>query len=154
MSKIIKNGKNLDVYIDYDRCVKVVKIMNEYFKNKSELAPIQYPSNVKYKTHEYFIYMFYSCLLDYGMRSKIYHQNLINTYRKYPYIFNPKSVVIMNEDSLKYIIVNNIHPRYPNVATKKWIELSKELVKYDNLLEYLMGVVSFTELNNFIKSIK
>ena len=31
------------------------------------------------------------------------------------------------------IIKNNIHPRYPNVAVQKWINLCIELSKYENL---------------------
>lgn len=50
--------------------------------------------------------------------------------------------------------MNHIHPRYPNVATKKWIELSKELVKYSNLLEHLKSINSFEELNCLIRNIK
>ncbi len=37
--------------------------------------------------------MFYSCLLDYGMRSKIYHKNLVDTYEKYPNIFDPNYAI-------------------------------------------------------------
>ena len=98
--------------------------------------------------------MFYSCLLDYGMRSKLYHKNLSDTYIKYPNIFKPSYVSKMSEEDLKSIIINNIHPRYPNVATKKWIELSKELIKYDSILDYLKTIQSFDELNKFIRNIK
>ena len=100
------------------------------------------------------MYMFYSCLLDYGMRSKIYHQNLIRTYQKYPDTFNPNHVINMKEDTLKNIIANNIHPRYPNIALKKWIGLSKKLIEYDNILDYLKTINNFGELSRFIKNIK
>lgn len=73
-------------FIDCPKCVKVVKTLNNYFKYKTQLANIEYPSNIKYKSNKYFLYMFYSCLLDYGMRSKIYHKNLIETYKEYPNI--------------------------------------------------------------------
>lgn len=98
--------------------------------------------------------MFYSCLLDYGMRSKIYHKHLSITYAKYPDIFNPRYVVNMKEDLLKDIIVNNIHPRYPNIAVKKWIELSKKLQRYDSILNYLKTLNSFEKLEYFVKNIK
>jgi len=123
--------------IDYNRCKKVVKILNNYFKNSEGLADVEYPKNIKYKSNEYYLYMFYSCLLDYGMRSKIYHNNLIETYKKYPNIFQPSCVCDMLESDLYNIIVNNIHPRYPNVAVKKWITLSEKLNKYDCLIDYL-----------------
>ncbi len=88
------------------------------------------------------------------MRSKIYHNNLINTYHNFKEIFNPYYVVNnFNNDSstLQLIIKENIHPRYPNVAVNKWIGLSKELSKYDNLLEKIKSFKTFEELNRFIK---
>ncbi len=55
--------------IDYQRCREIVLLLKEYFQNQNNLAAIEYPVNITYGTNEYFIYMFYSCLLDYGMRS-------------------------------------------------------------------------------------
>lgn len=52
------------------------------------------------------------------MRSKIYHKNLIDTYIKYPNIFNPNYVIETSEEKLKDIIVDNIHSRYPNIVIK------------------------------------
>lgn len=140
--------------LNYNQCRNVVKCLNNYFKDKSELANIDYPSNIQYKTNEYYLYMFYSCLLDYGMRSKIYHKNLTNTYKMYPNIFIPKQVLKMNANNLRDVVVNCIHPRYPNVAVKKWIELSKKLERYDNILEYLKNINSFDQLELFIRHIK
>lgn len=140
--------------IDYHQCVKIVKTLNDYFKSKKEIASIEYPANIIYKSGEYFIYMFYSCLLDYGIRSKIYHKNLIETYKKYPNIFNPNYVINMREELLKNIIVNYIHPRYPNIAVKKWIDLSIKLTEYDSILDYLKTLNNFRELENFIINIK
>ncbi len=62
-------------------------------------------------------------------------------------------VVKMEENVLKDIIVNNIHPRYPNVASKKWVELSKVLIEYDDILDYLKSFNSFKELEDFIRNI-
>lgn len=140
--------------IDYNRCKEIVEKLNNYFADKERLANVEFPKNINYGTNEYFLYMFYSCLLDYGMRSKIYHKNLINTYEKYPSIFYPKYVSQMKENELNNIIVNNIHPRYPNVATKKWINLSNELLKYDNILNYLKTIKNIDGLSQFIRSIK
>lgn len=64
------------------------------------------------------------------MRSQNYHNNLINTYHIYPQIFKPKYVIenfTTNKEELLIIMKNNIHPRYPNVAIDKWINLSVEL---------------------------
>ena len=140
--------------IDYNRCKEIVEKLNNYFADKEGVANVEFPGNINYGTNEYFLYMFYSCLLDYGMRSKIYHKNLINTHEKYPSIFSPKYVSQIEENELHNIIVNNIHPRYPNVATKKWINLSKELLKYDNILNHLKTIKNIDELSRFIRSIK
>lgn len=140
--------------IDYSRCKEVVKALNNYFVDKAELANVEFPININYGTNNYYLYMFYSCLLDYGMRSKVYHKNLIDTYKKYPNIFCPSYVNEMSIEDLHNIIVNNIHPRYPNVATKKWIKLSNKLAKYDSILMCLKTISSFEELNKFIQDIK
>lgn len=140
--------------IDYNRCKETIIILDKYFANKNGIANVEFPESIKYKSKEYYFYMFYSCLLDYGMRSKIYHKNLIETYEKYSNLFCPEHVMNMKEEDIHDIIVNNIHPRYPNVATKKWICLSNELIKYNNILIYLKGISSFNELNNFIKHFK
>lgn len=140
--------------IDNNRCKEVVVKLNNHFVDKFNLANVEFPQIINYGTNEYYIYMFYSCLLDYGMRSKVYHKNLINAYEKYPNIFSPSYVSTMSETELHNIIVNNIHPRYPNVATKKWITLSNELIKYVSVLDYLKNISSFDELNEFVKNIK
>ena len=140
--------------IEYNRCKEVVAKLNNHFKDKEGLANVEFPKKIDYGTNEYYLYMFYSCLLDYGMRSKVYHKNLINTYEKYSNIFNPSYVDKMSIDELHNIIVNNIHPRYPNVATKKWVTLSNELSKYDSIETQLKNIRSFEDLNKFIKSIK
>lgn len=157
MKQIVKKVimiKMIEECINYDKCSKVVRTLNRFYKNKCEISNIEYPKNLEYKSNKYFLYMFYSCLLDYGMRSKLYHKNLVETYKKYPNIFDPDYVVKMKEESLKCIIVNYIHPRYPNVAVGKWIELSKKLEQYDNILDYLKTINSFEELEYFIKGIK
>lgn len=69
--------------IDYIKCKEVVEKLNNHFENKVELANVNHPSNINYGTNEYYLYMFYSCLLDYGMRSKTYHRNLIENIQIY-----------------------------------------------------------------------
>lgn len=144
--------------IDTIKMSKVLKLLQEYFvtENINNIAKVEFPKKIKYKSNEWLYYIFYSCLLDYGMRSKVYHKNLINTYNKYPNIFNPKYVVFNYGDSsmdLNKIIKENIHPRYPNVALNKWIKLSYILNQYDNLLEQIKSFKVFNELNLFIKNI-
>lgn len=138
---------------------RLVQKMYEYYNNTdfNILATVDFPKKLEYKSNKWLIYIFYSCLLDYGMRSKNYHNNLINTYHIYPQIFNPNYVLAnftTNRDELLNIMKNNIHPRYPNVAVDKWLNLSKELSKYNNLLEKIKEFNNFNELNLFIRNIK
>ena len=34
----------------------------------------------------------------------------------------------MSEEELKDILVSHVHPRYPNVAVKKWMMLSEKFI--------------------------
>lgn len=138
---------------------RIVQKMHEYYgsKDSNTLATVDFPNLIKYKSNEWLIYIFYSCLLDYGMRSQNYHNNLINTYYIYPQIFNPKYVIenfTTNKEELLNIMKINIHPRYPNVAVNKWLNLSMELLKYDNLLDKIKEFNNFNELNLFVRNIK
>jgi len=143
-----------EIVIDFEQCTKIVKLLDEHFTSQKALAEVEYPLNIKKDSIQYILYMFYSCLLDYGMRSKIYHKNLIETYEKFPNIFDPNEVVKMEENTLLNIIKNNIHPRYPNIAVKKWFDLSKTLIEYDDILGTLKSLNSVEELTSFIKNIK
>lgn len=139
------NSRNADI---------IVSTLDNYYKNQdsSKLATVDYPESIEYRSKEWLIYIFYSCILDYGMKSINYHKNLINTYNNHKEIFNPKYVI--NKEELLNIIKTNIHPRYPNIALEKWINLSSELSKYDNLLNTISSFNTFNELNTFIRSIK
>ncbi len=133
---------------------KVLNLLCNYYKDEEDnLASVDAPSILAVGSNEWLIYVSYSCLLDYGVRSKIYHNNLINTYDKYSFIFNPSYVRdnLKKEELLK-IMRENIHPRYPNVALDKWINLSSKLAEYDDLKKFF-EVMSLEELEAFIKSI-
>lgn len=137
----------------------LIKKMHEYYSNKDfkNLASVDFPNCLDYKGNEWLLYIFYSCLLDYGMRSQNYHNNLINTYLMYPKLFDPKYVVenfIDSKEELLNIMKKNIHPRYPNIAVDKWINLSIELSKYENLLDKIKEFNSFNEINLFVRNIK
>ncbi len=134
--------------------------MKDYFNSTEEVANVEIPNDIKVGTNEHILYIFYSCLLDYGMHSSLYHFNLINTYKKYKEIFNPSYVVKTfkdNEENLLKIIKENIHPIYPNIALRKWLELSEFLdTNYpnDKLKQKIVSLESYRELYNFITSIK
>lgn len=133
--------------------------MKTYFQQTALDATVEIPSEIKKGSNEHIIYIFYSCLLDYGMRSKIYHSNLINTYNNYKNIFNPKYVIInysKNNQELLNIIKESIHHRYPNIALKKWLALSKFLYNnYPNekLQEKILSLNTYEELYKFINNI-
>ena len=141
---------------------RLVQKMHEYYESQDSntLATVDFPREIEYKSNEWLIYIFYSCLLDYGMRSQNYQNNLINTYHAYPQIFNPNYVIAnftTNKEELLNIMRNNVHPRYPNVAVNKWLNLSMELSKYDNLLDKIKefnNFNNFNELNLFVRNIK
>lgn len=138
------------------KALKVLNMLHEYYKDSNgNLASVDCPDTLEYGSDEWIRYMFYSCLLDYGTRSKIYHNNLIETYHGYPQTFNPKFVLDNykeNRESLLKIMKENIHPRYPNVALDKWLNLSNELSKYDNLKDLLKDM-KLEELEKFIENI-
>lgn len=144
---------------DLERAVDCATKMKEYFHSVEQDANVLTPSNITLGTTEYLLYLFYSCLLDYGMKSKIYHSNLVQTYQGYKEIFDPNYVVthyLDKERELFTIIKENIHPRYPNVALKKWVSLSKYLndnYPGNRLKEKILSLRSYSELYQFITSI-
>lgn len=135
---------------------KVLELLGQYYKDSSDnLASVDFPEKLKVGSNEWLVYVFYSCLLDYGTRSKIYHNNLIKTYEMFPQIFSTKDVLNNfgeKRESLLKIMKENIHPRYPNVAVDKWLKLSSELAKYDNLKEHI-AKMNLLELEGFVKNI-
>lgn len=144
---------------DKKRALECVSLMKKYYlnQNEEELANVEIPSTLEIGSEAWLYYIFYSCLLDYGMKSKIYHKNLIATFYKFPDLFYPAYVVNAfqnSKDELFHMIKNNIHPRYPNIALKKWFHLSIELAKYPNLLEKFQSFNSYEEVEKFIKSTK
>lgn len=144
---------------DLEKAISCAKKMKNYFSSIEQNANVSIPNNIVLGSKEYLNYIFYSCLLDYGMRSKSYHLYLNETYKNYSNIFDPKFVIdnyLDNEADLFIIIKENIHPRYPNVALKKWLFLSKFLNDNyygDKLKEKIISLKSYKELYNFITKI-
>jgi len=146
--------------INEKRIEIVLRNMKMFFSDWSDnIAQVDYPLEINYGSEKWIYYIFYSCLLDYGMRSKIYHQNLVRTYENYEYIFNPKIVTLeyggnsFKREELLNILKDNVHPRYPNIALKKWLNLSFELAKIDNICDKIKSFKTFEELEFFVKNI-
>lgn len=113
-----------------DVCAKAMK---DYFSNTISDATVEVPVEIVDNKQEYLNYIFYSCLLDYGMKSKLYHQNLKNTYKLH-----------------KEIFCSN------NVAVKKWLELSEYLnTTYpdDELYNKIASLNTYQELSSFLNKI-
>ena len=51
------------MYINSERCKEVVKILDKFFANRGEIAHIEFPTNINFKTNEYYLYMFYLMFL-------------------------------------------------------------------------------------------
>lgn len=139
-----------------EKAMNCTKKLKTYFNEIQEDANVEIPITIKKNSEEYFVYIFYSCLLDYVIRAKIYHNNLINTYKNYKEIFSPKYVVnnyINDKAKLLKIIKENIHPRYPNIALNKWIKLSIFLNDNPKLKENLTYFKSYESLHNYIRNI-
>lgn len=135
-----------------ENCLKELK---SYFEKESisNLATIEYPNSIVYKSDSWIYYIFYSCLLDYGMRSKIYHENLIRAYEAHPEIFDPRYTVKTyneNQPELLNILKECIHPRYPNIALLKWLKLSTWLAKHDDIVKTIKSMSSIEILENLI----
>lgn len=134
-----------------DVCVLKLK---DYFKgmdSTSSVIPI--PIKINGYCKEWLEFIMYSCLLNYGVNSKRYNVNILNTYRDYEWMFNPSEVINKSEEEVLKVVRESIHHRYPNVATKKWINLSNELTKIDNVLDKIKNFNSYIELYEFIISI-
>lgn len=140
-----------NISYDQEKARAAVQLLKEYFKENMTYANVSYPQSIIYGSSEYFIYIFYSCLLDYGMKSKLYHDNLIKTYYNYPNIFNP-SYVILHQNELDYILRNSIRVRYPGIALKKWIKLSEFLMNETDLKKRLNDFESYKDMSLFIDS--
>lgn len=139
--------------IDKNQAYNLIKDLSNYYKDVDDIARVDFPSCLKCGSEKWVIYMFYSCLLDYGMRSTLYHQNLVNTYINNPDIFNPSLVIKYDKDKLLTIMKDNIHPRYPNMALKKWLKLSCELSKYNSVKKELTNLKDIYTVENFIKNL-
>ncbi len=128
--------------------------LKEYFKNmESTSSVIPIPNNIKLYSEDWVYFIMYSCLLNYGVKSKIYNENIVNTYRDYKWMFNPKNVIKESNLDILNVIRESIHHRYPNIATKKWIKLSEKLSTIDNLLDRILNFNSYIELYEFIISL-
>ncbi len=128
--------------------------LKDYFKDmESTSSVIPIPKEIILHNDEWLYFIMYSCLLNYGVKSKIYNENILNTYRDYEWMFNPKEVINHSEEDILKIVRESIHHRYPNIATKKWRNLSYALCKIENIFNVITEFNSYIELYEFIASL-
>jgi len=114
---------------DMDKARYVVRILHNYFKSEQSIkkATIEPPNNIKWGSKEHFLYIFYGCLLDYGVKSSYYHKRLKSTYLIYPSLFNPEFIVkkfTQDISKLAEVLRSYLGVRFPTEAAKRWLALS------------------------------
>lgn len=147
----------MDYTINIENAKRSLIIMNNFFlKNKDlKMSNIILPSSIKRGSMEHCKYLFYSCMLNYGIKSKVLHENLQLLYEENPCLFNPKYVLDIyknNKCKLADLLRSKIHVRYPNQSAKNWINLSKIILsKYNgNLDEIFKNKQTYSEYQSAI----
>ncbi len=111
----------------------VVKRLHKFFSTTDSLkATISPPEIIEKGSRAHFLYLFYGCLLDYGMKSSAYHKNLKNAYQNDPNLFDPFHVAREYEENVQNLAValkEFLKVRFPNEGAKKWLLLSQILLK-------------------------
>ncbi|NOZ81929.1 MAG: hypothetical protein GXO63_02145 [Candidatus Micrarchaeota archaeon] len=118
----------MDIY-DLDKARYVVRSLYNYFKSERtiERATIELPNNIKWGSKEHFLYIFYGCLLDYGVKSSYYHKRLRSAYLVHPSLFNPEFIVkkfTHDINKLAEVLRSYLGVRFPTEAAKRWLALS------------------------------
>lgn len=117
---------------DIRRAVISLKKMHEYFSKQDigTTATVLLPKTIVKGSEIHYRYLFYSCMMNYGMKSSILHEGLKQLYEKMPLLFSPQYVCenyIGNYAELASILRLCVHVRYPNQCAKNWVGLSNVL---------------------------
>lgn len=138
-----------------------LKAMHTYFADKDiqGQAQIVVPASIELYSATHYRYLFYSCLLNYGMKSSVLHENLVHLYEKRSNLFLPGYIIETYSNDyveLADILRSYIHVRYPNECAKRWIGLSTILhTQYqDNPQEMFKGKSTYYEFKESISKIK
>ena len=43
--------------INYEKCKKIISLLDSYFQDEGSIAEVEYPSSVVYGSNDYFLYM-------------------------------------------------------------------------------------------------
>ncbi len=138
-----------------------LNILHNYFsdKNIEGQAQVVLPKSIIPNSKVHYQYLFYSCLLNYGMKSTSLHKNMIYLYEQYPNVFSPGYVVekySKDYTDLADVLRSYVHVRYPNECAKRWIGLSEVLhLKYnDNPKEMFRDKSTYNDYKKSISQIK
>ena len=146
---------------DIDRAREVVKVLHSYFRDAQTVkkATIELPNDIEYGSKEHYLYIFYGCLLDYGVKSYYYHQRLKRAYSEFRELFSPDYILenFKNDiEILSKVLSRYLKVRFPIEAAKRWYSLSEVLcLKYKcdprNLIK---KATTLNELRNLIIEIR
>lgn len=129
---------NMEIKANIDNAQKSLEIMHTYFgsRNIEGQAQVPIPKSIIPFSDAHYRYLFYSCLLNYGVKSSTLHNNMLLFYDSHPSLFLPGWVTekYFNDYSeLADLLRSHIHVRYPNECAKRWVGLSDILhSKYDD----------------------
>ncbi len=152
---------NLFYEYDIDRARETARALHSYFRDAQTVrkATIELPEDIEYESRDHYLYVFYGCLLDYGVRSYHYHQRLRLAYSEFRELFNPDYILENFEndiEGLSRILSRYLRVRFPTEAAKRWFSLSEVLCrKYDcdprNLIK---EATTLYELRNLVTEIR
>ncbi len=140
--------------------IAVKRLHNSFSKADSiQKATISLPEELEWSSKEHFLYLFYGCLLDYGMRSSFYHKNLKETHREKPELFDPAYIVETfqrNVQDLAIIFKELVRIRFPNEGARRWLSLSEILLNEYNgdPRNVFKPFMSFDDVKDVVFSIK
>ena len=153
--------KNMKYTTDAKNAVRSLHKMHEYFSKQdiNTKATVLLPKTMERGSEIHYRYLFYSCLLNYGMKSSVLHEGLKKLFENMPLLFSPQYICENYTDSyteLATILRSFVHVRYPNQCAKNWVALSNILhTKYnDNPKELLMAGNTYYDFQSAILGLK
>ena len=97
--------------------------MHNYFSKMgtTSKAEVILPERIERGSIENYKYLFYNCMLNYGMKSSVLYENLMKLYQSNPLLFSPEYICNTyagNYGALADILRSFVHVRYHNQCAK------------------------------------
>ena len=113
----------MDYVIIGDNAKKSLIRMHNYFSKMgtTSKAEVILPERIERGSIEHYKYLFYNCMLNYGMKSSVLHENLMKLYQSNPLLFSPEYICNTyagNYGALADILRSFVHVRYHNQCAK------------------------------------